>query len=248
VAGVDIRSLLAGAREFDTIWQQSNPVGNPAYLFGSVCWALQALRNKGNLVLFCYSQKLYDVVDWFRQLWAESLGKSKTLSGRDVQAGSTPIRALGTTDQHSQVQLYTEGPNDKFFVFVNCPGEHSDVEIPRLFPDAKSLSYLGGHRLSELFRAELLGTEVALREAGRPNGRLTLVRRDARTLGFLLQMLEVATVFAGFLYDVNPFDQPGVERGKVVAAALLGKVGLDDVRAELKSQGVEVDAGKGERR
>jgi glucose-6-phosphate isomerase len=107
------------------------------------------------------------------------------------------------------------------------------VEIPALFGEKKSLAYLGGHRVSELFEAELFGTEVALREAGRPTARLTLRALDAWHVGYLMQMLEVATVFAGHLYEVDPFDQPGVERGKIVAAALLGKEGLDDVRREL---------------
>jgi len=239
VAGVDVSGLLAGAARFDRYWQEADPLANPAYLFAGASHLLHTRRQKSIVVLFAYSQKLFDTADWFRQLWAESLGKRASLQGEEVYAGSTPIRALGTTDQHSQLQLYTEGPNDKFLVFVEPRESAGDPAIPALYPESKSLAYLGGHRVSELFRAERIGTEVALREAQRPTGRLVLERVDAEGLGFLFQALEVATVFAGRLYDVNPFDQPGVERGKVVAAALLGKAGLDDVRGQLREAGVE---------
>ncbi len=235
--GIDIHALLEGAREVDAEWTGSDPLRNPAYLFGACCHAMHAAKGKPMVVLFSYSQKLYDLADWFRQLWAESLGKRLSLDGSEVFAGSTPLRALGTTDQHSQIQLYAEGPNDKFVVFLRVGEPGSDLEIPRLYPGMKSLEYLGGHRISELFDAEFTGTEVALREASRPTARLTVPRVNARSAGRLFQMLMVSTVLGGALYRVNPFDQPGVERGKVVAAALLGKEGLDRVRDEILGSG-----------
>jgi glucose-6-phosphate isomerase len=233
VAGVDIRALLDGSADFDAHWRAADPRDNPAYRFAAVNWVLHRRKKKSIVVLLSYSQKLYDVADWFRQLWAESLGKRLSLLGEEVFAGTTPVRALGTTDQHSQIQLYTEGPNDKFIVFLRLEDMGGDLEIPALYPDRPSLAYLGGHRVSELFHAEFLGTETALVEADRPSARLTLPLGNPRSLGWLLQMLQTATVAAGHLYGVNPFDQPGVERGKVVAAALLGKPGLEELRREL---------------
>ncbi len=234
-AGIDVHALMGGAREFDRDWIELKPLENPAYSFAASCHAMHSLRSKPVVVLFSYSQKLYDLADWFRQLWAESLGKRIALDGSEVFAGSTPIRALGTTDQHSQIQLYAEGPNDKFIVFLRVGSPGADVQIPKLYPEMKSLSYLGGHNISELFEAEFIGTEVALREAQRPTARLTLARVDERCAGYAFQMLMASTVFAGRLYNVNPFDQPGVERGKVVAAALLGKEGLEKVRKEIEA-------------
>jgi glucose-6-phosphate isomerase len=176
-----------------------------------------------------YSDALRDMADWFVQLWAESLGKV----GRDGEGvGPTPLAALGATDQHSQVQLFMEGPANKTVTFVAVAGPALDVTIPSLHGDVPELAYLGGHTLFELLDIERRATAGALARRGRPNMTLTLDAVDAWHLGGLFMLLELATVYAGELYGVNPLDQPGVELGKQFTYAMLGRADAGAARAE----------------
>jgi glucose-6-phosphate isomerase len=185
-------------------------------------------------VMMPYSNSLYDLADWYRQLWAESLGKRHDLKGREVLVGQTPVKALGTTDQHSQVQLYTEGPHDKVFTFLSVESFAHDFVIPDLHPDRQEVSYLGGRKLSELLNAERLATEIALTKSGRPNANIVFPVIDEFHLGEFIMMYEIQTVFAGKLLHINPLDQPGVEAGKIATYALMGKAGFDKERAEIR--------------
>jgi len=183
-----------------------------------------------------YSHRLRLFSDWWAQLVAESLGKAKTRSGRTVNAGATPIKALGVTDQHSQVQLYNEGPLDKLVTFLRLETFAHRAVIPKTGgPNA----YLGGHDLAELMAAEAKATEHALTGHGRPAIRWSLPALDGRSMGGVLQhaMLEVALL--GELWDVDAFDQPGVEDAKVYTQALLGHPGRKDVARRLAAEGLE---------
>jgi len=183
-----------------------------------------------------YANALYRTADWFRQLWAESLGKRVNLQGETVHTGPTPVSALGATDQHSQVQLYTEGPNNKTFTFV-IPGSYRrEVKIGKHYPDRESMSYLEGKDLGALLRAEGEATQRALTAAHRPNMAFHLDEIAPDTVGGLMYLLEAATVVAGGLYGVNPLDQPGVEAGKIAAYALMGRVGFEDVKSEIDKE------------
>jgi glucose-6-phosphate isomerase len=173
-----------------------------------------------------YSDRLYFVADWFRQLWAESLGKRYARSGEEVFRGPTPVKALGATDQHSQVQLYMEGPFDKTITFLALRDFANDVAIPRLYENVPALAYLGGHTLGELLNAERLATSQALTANGRMNMTVELPSLNAHIMGQLLMMLQLATVYAGALYNVDPFDQPGVELGKQLTYGLMGRSGF----------------------
>src|SRR5207302_5955272 len=125
-------------------------------------------KGKTNHVMMPYANALYSMADWFRQLWAESLGKKSDLHGQTVYAGFTPIKALGTTDQHSQVQLYREGPNDKAFGFLEVEHFERDVPIPQAAGVPEQMRYLAGSSLGKLLNAELAATEHALLQSGRP--------------------------------------------------------------------------------
>ena len=241
-AGIDIMGLLRGAARMDERLREKTITGNPAYLFASVNYLLDTSSGKKMIVMMPYSSKLKDIADWFRQLWAESLGKKHDLDGAPVHVGQTPIKALGATDQHSQVQLYVEGPFDKVVCFLEVERFEADVHIPEGFDRFPDVSYLGGHSLGELLNTEKRGTERALTDNRRPNMTITLPEVNANSVGQLLYMLEVATAFAGGLYNVNAFDQPGVEFGKQYAYAMLGRPGHEDKR-EIYSK-----PGGGERR
>jgi len=218
VTGVDINALLAGAGAMAEKCGTDALAANPAGLFATLLWAADVEGGKPIHVLMPYSDRLRSLALWFQQLWAESLGKG--------MSGPTPLPAVGATDQHSQVQLFMEGPKDKVVVFVAVRDVGDPITIPSLHGEIGELGYLGGHTLGELLEAERRATAEALRQAGRPSLTLELERVDAGALGALLMMLQIATVYAGALYGVDPLDQPGVELGKRLTYGLLGRAGF----------------------
>ena len=232
--GMDIAELLRGAGAMRDRCAQLDVFGNPAYLNGLLHY-LYMREGKNISVMMPYSNSLYDLADWYRQLWAESLGKRHDLKGREICVGQTPVKALGTTDQHSQVQLYTEGPHDKVFTFLTVENFRHDFVIPNLHPDRGEVNYLGGRKLSELLNAERLATEIALTKAHRPNANLVFPQLDEFHLGEFIMLYEIQTVFTGKLLHINPLDQPGVEAGKIATYALMGKRGFDKERSEIQS-------------
>jgi glucose-6-phosphate isomerase len=232
MGGIDIRALLEGAREMDERCRTDDLARNPAGIFAALQYMADREARAPIHVMMPYSDRLRDVADWFRQLWAESLGKQSSRAGEEIFAGPTPVKALGATDQHSQVQLYMEGPFDKTITFLIERRREDDVEIPRLYQDIEELGYLGGHTLGELLRVEMEATEAALTRRGRMNMTIELPATDARSLGELFFFLQVATVYAGGFYDVDPLDQPGVELGKQLTYGILGRPGFDEARQE----------------
>ncbi len=236
VVGIDIAALLAGAADMDRRSSVPDLWRSPAYMNG-VLYYLSAVRKGKNVaVMMPYADSLYGIAEWFRQLWAESLGKKMDLGGRPVSVGQTPVTALGATDQHSQLQLYMEGPNDKTVTFLVVERFRKDVAVPKSFPDVAGVGYLGGHSLNELISAEQRSTELALTRNGRPNMSVVFPEVNAHTIGQVLMMLQIQTVFAGGLYNVNPLDQPGVEEGKHFAYALMGRSGFDHKLAEFEAR------------
>ena len=231
--GIDIKALLKGAKDMREICWNPDIWENPAYLNGLIHF-LYYRQGKNISVMMPYSNSLYDLADWYRQLWAESLGKRKDIKGREIYVGQTPVKALGTTDQHSQVQLYTEGPNDKVFTFLTVEHFKHDYTIPNLHPDREEVNYLGGKKLSELLNAERFATEIALSQAMRPNANIVFPQIDAYHLGQFIMLYEIQTVFTGKLLCINPLDQPGVEAGKIATYALMNKKGYDQERTEIE--------------
>jgi glucose-6-phosphate isomerase len=236
MVGIDIQALLQGAAGMERRCREADWRRNPGYVLGALLY-LAAVKMKRNLVVVMpYASSLLETAEWFQQLWAESLGKEKDRQGRVVHAGSTPVRALGVTDQHSQLQLYGEGPEDKVILFLNLEKFARTCPIPSAFADKESLAYLGGHSLSELIQAEALATEAALTRQGRPSLKLILPELSAEVMGQLILMAEAATVFAGGLWQINPLDQPGVEAGKQYTYGLMGRKGYEAKAKEIKEQ------------
>ena len=236
LTGMDVGGLLEGAREMQR-WIDEEPdlLGNPAYLFAVLQFLHQTRFHRSLSVMMPYSSRLWGVADWFRQLWAESLGKATDRQGRVVHAGMTPIAALGATDQHSQIQLYSEGPDDKVLTFLRVEHFDDEVVIPRLHPEIEALEYLGGHTMAQLLNAEQEATAWALARRGRPSMTIRVPRVEAPAVGQLFYLFEVATAVMGELANINAFDQPGVELGKEAAYALMGRPGFDELAGEIRA-------------
>ncbi|MBI5118159.1 glucose-6-phosphate isomerase [Candidatus Poribacteria bacterium] len=234
VSGINIRRLLQGAADMDMCCQADDPRKNPAALNALLHYLLDTLKDKKISVMMPYVHRLRDFADWYRQLWAESLGKETALDGRRVNTGQTPVKALGATDQHSQLQLYMEGPFDKVLTFIGLDKYPKETRIPRAFPDMEGIAYLGGRSLSELIKAEQQSSALALAKNERPNCAIVLPALNPHTLGQLIYMYEVQTAFAGALYNINPFDQPGVEQGKKYACGMMGRKGYEKYKDDVE--------------
>jgi glucose-6-phosphate isomerase len=232
LVGIDVSELLAGAAQMADRCATPELGRNPAGTFAMLQWLADTRYGKSISVLMPYSDPLRDFADWFVQLWAESLGKH---TSGDTSVGSTPLPALGATDQHSQVQLFMEGPKNKTVTFIAVEKRATDLTIPRTFGEVKELGYLGGHSLGELIDVEQRATAGALAKRGRPNLTIHLERVDARHIGALMMLFELATAYAGQLYGVDAFNQPGVELGKQFAYAQLGRPGADAAKNEWAS-------------
>jgi glucose-6-phosphate isomerase len=233
VSGVNITKLLDGAASITKKCKGANVWRNPAMLIASMLYLADTKKNKPIHVMMPYSNRLYSIADWYRQLWAESLGKR--LSGRKVvNTGPTTVKALGATDQHSQSQLYVEGPADKVIIFIRVENFDSTVKIPRGFAGKPGLSYLSGHTLNELIDAEQKATEVTLAKNKRPSITITLPEISEETIGALFYMFEMATAYAGQFYSINAYNQPGVEEGKQFAYGIMGRPGYEHKAREFK--------------
>ncbi|NUN03396.1 MAG: glucose-6-phosphate isomerase [Bryobacteraceae bacterium] len=228
--GIDIRKLSKGAAAMTHSCWQEDLAENQALRAALLHYLLLTRKGKTIQVAFPYSNRLWGLAFWFRQLWAESLGKARNRKGKDVHTGQTPVAALGTTDQHSQVQLYMEGPNDKVFSFW-AAGRFPDAgRIPRNGTGLEAFDALAGQSLEKLIQAERVSTAAALTGNGRPNCTFTLDRIDEEHLGAFLQFMEFETAFAGELLDINAFDQEGVELGKKFTYGLMGRPGFEEYR------------------
>ena len=224
MCGIDIDALLAGAADMDARVSNEDFSRNPAAMNAAINYHFYS-SGKKNSVIMPYSYALKDMADWYRQLWAESLGKSTDLDGNRVFVGPTPIKALGTTDQHSQVQLYREGPNDKLFTFLEVENFDRDI-VTGLAPEsAPELAFLAARKLSSLLNNEKKATEYALLQDRRPCLTVTFPQVNAYTVGQFIYLFEVTTSFMGALFNINPYDQPAVELGKEATFALMDKPG-----------------------
>lgn len=230
--GIDVAKLLEGAADMAARCDSTTLSENPAGVYACLQWLADTRHSKVINVMMPYSDSLRDFADWFVQLWAESLGKHLS-DGSSV--GQTPLAALGATDQHSQVQLFMEGPKNKVVTFIAVDERRTDLTIPYGFKEVKELGYLGGHSLGELIDIEQRATAGAFAKRGRPNLTIHLQRVDEWHVGGLIMLLEIATAYAGQLYGIDAFNQPGVELGKQFAYALLGRPGADEAQKEWES-------------
>ncbi len=233
-AGMDVDGLLAGAAEMVRRCETDDVLRNPAYALATALYLHDTKKGRRIHVFMPYADALRETSDWFVQLWAESLGKNP-------EVGPTPIRAVGATDQHSLVQLLMEGPDDKVTVFARVDKPSRDLPLPPGWEGMGDVKYLGGHRMGELLNVEHHATAAALAGQGRPSMTLRIPALDAHTVGQLLMLWEIATAYAGPLYGVNPFDQPGVEAGKRFIGGLLGRAGYEKYREELEQKPARPD-------
>lgn len=232
--GVNVQEMILGAKEFSAFSFSQPVLESPAFLFAAVHY-LGMKRGKPIHVMFPYANSLYPIADWFRQLWAESLGKKVDNQGNIVHIGPTPVKALGTTDQHSQVQLYVEGPNDKIYTFLKVGNFRKEGSITGKLPYS-DFSYLEGASLQTLINAEELATEITLTENNRPNLTVEFDQINAYNIGAYFYMLELATEIMGELFNINAFDQPGVEHGKIATYALMGREGFEKQKSDIEKK------------
>lgn len=224
-AGIDVGGLWKGAADADTDFWKEPVLKNAACLYAGLQF-ISYRRGKTLSVLMPYAKRLALVGAWYRQLWAESLGKKSDRHRNRIHAGPTPIAAVGPADQHSQIQLYNEGPFDKVVTFVEVEKFSKDFRLPEPWPDVEGVAYFAGHTLGEIARIEREATAEALAENRRPNGTFYLPDLSAKSLGTLFQSLMLATAMMGELLDVDAFDQPGVEAGKKNMYRLMGRAGF----------------------
>lgn len=203
--GIDIKKIIEGAKEMREKALSKDPKVNLAFRLAEIQYSL---FNKGKTinVLMPYSQKLKGLSDWYRQLLAESIGKKHNNEGKEVFTGITPITALGATDQHSQLQLYSEGPNDKLIIFIELEKYEKDSPFEKLI------------------KAEIKGTIQALTKNGRPNIKVQVDSISEKSLGELIILFEMSVAFLGEFFQINAFNQPGVELSKKITKELLEKI------------------------
>ncbi|MCD6419386.1 MAG: glucose-6-phosphate isomerase [Synergistetes bacterium] len=232
VTGIEIDRILSGAKSMSQICREPS-LDNPGYLIAIIHY-IMFNRGKNISVMMPYSNHLYNFADWYRQLWAESLGKRYSTEGKEINVGQTPIKSLGAIDQHSQIQLYNEGPNDKIITFIRVEKTNKDYEIDATpYRDIEGLSYLTGHTLHELLLTEQTATAVSLIKNKRPNLTITIDEITPENLGKLIFIYFTATAFSGELFHINAFNQPGVEMGKKYTYGLMGRRGFREYADEI---------------
>jgi glucose-6-phosphate isomerase len=234
--GVDAGKILDGAAAFlratrDRRWNE-----NPAYLYGALLFIAAVNKKRNVSVMMPYSGRLFSFALWYAQLWAESLGKPGDIDGKRGGVGQTPVAAVGVTDQHSQLQLFMEGPEDKVITFIKVKEHGPDIVIPGLWGDRESMGYLGGKRIGGLFDAERSATESALAVSGRMSMTVTIPDISPESLGTLFAFFQEATAFAGYLYEIDPFGQPGVEEGKKYTWGIMGRPGYEGKLKEYQNR------------
>lgn len=235
LVGLDIDEIMNGIKDMDLALKNTDIHQNIAAQNALIHYLMDTKKGKNLSVMMPYSSRLKYISDWYVQLWAESLGKNKDKNGNDVNVGPTPIKALGATDQHSQIQLYNEGPNDKLINFIRVEEFDKTLEIPAIF-EYTGIGYLGGKTINQLINAEADSTRVALSDYNRPTITLTLDKVDGYNVAQLLYMLEVQTAIAGELYNIDTFNQPGVEQAKNYTYALMGRMGYEDSAQALQAK------------
>lgn len=235
LVGIDIDEIIDGVKHIDLALKNTDIEHNIAAQNALIHYLMDTEKGKNISVMMPYSSRLRYVSDWYVQLWAESLGKEEDKDGNKVNIGPTPVRAVGATDQHSQIQLYNEGKNDKLINFIRIEEFDKTLEIPTIF-EYTGVGYLGGKTINELINAEADATAVALCDYNRPNLTIRLPKLNAYYVAQLLYMLEVQTAIAGELYNIDAFSQPGVEQAKNYTYALMGRAGYEDSAKALRKK------------
>lgn len=215
IAGQDWEAVRAGAQEtLRTTLDAGEPAASPPAIGAAVNVAFKRQRDISQTVLLAYSDLLDPFAQWFRQLWAESLGKAGH--------GTTPVPARGTVDQHSQLQLYLDGPADKLFTVVTVDRKGKGPRVPAAAAEEDpEIGLYAGRTMGDLMEAEQRATAETLVRNGRPVRMIGLTRLDGHVLGAMMMHFMLETIVAAHLFGIDPFDQPAVEEGKVLARKYL---------------------------
>ena len=235
LVGLNIDEMINGIKDMDLALKNSDIRKNIAAQGALIQYLLDTKKGKHITVMMPYSSRLKYVSDWYVQLWAESLGKEYDKNGNKINAGQTPIKALGATDQHSQIQLYNEGPNDKVINFIRVKNFDNELKIPQIF-EYTGIGYLGGKTINDLINAEADATRVTLSDYSRPTLTITIDKADEYNIAQLLYMFEIQTAIAGELYGIDTYNQPGVEQAKNYTYALMGRAGYEDSANTLREK------------
>ena len=227
LVGIDIDEMVKGIKDMDTALQNTDINHNIAAQSALIQYLLDTKKGKNISVMMPYSNRLKYLSDWYVELKAGSLGKEKDLSGNVVHTGPTPVKAVGVSDQHSQIQLYNEGPNNKVITFIRIEKYDNDLVIPNIF-EYTGVGYLGGKSVNDLMNAEADATKVILTDYNKPTMTITLSEINGYNIAQLLYLLEIETAIAGALYNINTFNQPSVEQGKDYTYALMGRIGYEE--------------------
>jgi glucose-6-phosphate isomerase len=223
--GINIDEIMEGAKDMALHIKEKSLDKNIAIILAGIYYLMDK-QGKNIHIMMPYCERLAGFADWFRQLEGESLGKNTK--------GPTPLKSIGVTDQHSQLQLYIDGPKDKFITLIYSSDD--DLTIPNAFSYIESIDYLAGKNLRDLFYAEFLGTALSITEAKTPNLTVIIDKINGYNLGALFMLYEMVIAYLGYLYEVNPFDQPGVEQGKIYTKAIMGKKGLEDKKETINAK------------
>ncbi len=210
--GVDVKRMLAGARWMEDAHRKDGPKNRAAH-FATLHYLAMRKRGQRIHVLMPYAEWMRQFAFWYRQLWAESLGKDNK--------GPTPVAAHGVVDQHSQIQLYNDGPNDKVVTFIETERFRSRLRVPKVWKGIPGIEYIGGLDFGRIMHAEREGTAHALAQNGRPNGTLRIPSVTPESIGALFQFYMTVAAYMGELMGINAYTQPGVEEGKASTRRLL---------------------------
>lgn len=235
LTGIDIDQITLGIREMDATLKNTNIFENIAAQNALIHYLMDTKLGKNITVMMPYSDRLKYIADWFVQLWAESLGKSRRLDGSKTPTGSTPVKAVGATDQHAQMQLFNEGPNNKIINFIRVGEFDTQLGIPQIF-QYTGIGYLGGKTINDLINAEADSTKVSLTDYSKPVVTIKIPKIDGYHIGQLLYMLEIQTAIAGMLYNVNAFNQPSVSQARNYTYALMGRIGYEESANALREK------------
>lgn len=234
LVGIDIDEIIRGIKIMDLSLKNTDINKNIAAQNALIHYLMDK-KGKYLSVMMPYSSRLKYVSDWYVQLWAESLGKEFDRQGNKINNRPTPIKALGATDQHSQIQLYNEGQNDKIITFIRVDEFDNEITIPNVF-EYTGLNYLGGKTINRLINAEADATAVALCDYKRPNVTINIPKINEYYLAQLFYMFEMQTAIIGELYNIDAFNQPGVEQAKNYTYALMGRMGYEESANELQNK------------
>lgn len=235
LVGLDIDKIIQGIKDIDLELKNTDIHQNIAAQFALIQYLMNTQKGKNISVIMPYSSRLKYIPDWYVQLISESLGKKVNRSNELIYSGITPVKAIGASDQHTILQLINEGPNDKLTVFIEVKDFDSAPQIPNIF-EYTGIGYLGGKTINELLNAEMCSARVSLADNQRPSITLTIDKIDEYNIAQLLYMLEVQIAIAGELYNINTFDQPGVEQVKNYIYALMGRAGYEGSAYSLREK------------